>query len=148
MKYLSHTCPGHQVHLVSQRCGLGPDSLPGLFRGGVGVWGGGLFIAHRLAFVFLFISRLVCLGGCFSPNTRKRRYKSAPACFSTSPDAFSVPDTALSSECPDPFSAKEATCPSTHLACGSAVRPCSSSGPGRKLFWQRMRTGGHSYLCL
>lgn len=28
-------------------------------------------LAHRLAFIFLFISRLVCLGGCFSPDTEQ-----------------------------------------------------------------------------
>ena len=45
------------------------------------LWGsrGGLAVgcAYRLAFVFLFISRLVCLGGCFSPNTRRETIQSA-----------------------------------------------------------------------
>lgn len=67
---LSHRPPGEvpiqrmpqPSHPVPQRPGAGPVPL----ATPVG-WAGGC--AHRLAFVFLSVSRLVCLGGCSSPST-------------------------------------------------------------------------------
>lgn len=104
VKYLSHARPD-QAHLGA------PEPSWTIRAGGAGEGG----FAHRLAFVFLLLSRLVCLGGCFSPDTGRRRYKSAPERFCTGPDASSVPDTAWSSDNPvvgpDPFHVKEATCP-------------------------------------
>lgn len=47
---------------------------------------GKLGAAYRLALIFLFISRLVCLGGCFSPSTRGRRVHIS-SCFHADPDA-------------------------------------------------------------
>lgn len=55
--------------------------------------------AYRLAFVFLFISRLVCLGGCFSPNTRREKIQSALK-VSTQSRRCLCADTAWSSETP------------------------------------------------
>lgn len=64
VKFLSQVCP-NRVQVSAPKGLVSPTGgCPG--RRGLGS-------AYRLAFVFLFISRLVCLGGCFSPNTRRKK---------------------------------------------------------------------------
>lgn len=137
VKYLSRVRP-NQV----------PRSLPGLSalagRARVG-------FAHRLAFVFLLLGRLVCLRGCFSPNTGRKRYQSAPERFRSGPGASSVPDTAWSSDGPV---VKEVTCPHTHMGCGNAgtsVRAfCAGSVSLDTKLAQKGRTGSGRWgsVCL
>lgn len=99
-----HPCPPALLQItqrsiyrvyVPTRCPAGPVHSH--------LWGsrGGLAVgcAYRLAFVFLFISRLVCLGGCFSPNTRREKIQSALKVSTQSRRRLCV-DRAWSSETP------------------------------------------------
>lgn len=70
----SYRSPG-DVPTTCTKCTACPEGLawarePSRAFTQVGCARGGA-LAHRLAFIFLFISRLVCLGGCFSPNTEQ-----------------------------------------------------------------------------
>lgn len=73
----------HPVKDLSCDCPTPGTTGPGVStrHGKPGQAGGGC--TYCLAFVFLLISRLVCLGGCFSPNTEGRRHTISPGGFHT-----------------------------------------------------------------